>query len=222
MPNGGESMRCTVCNTEIEVNAKFCSNCGSAITMDPINQNVGFIQQTPKVEGWYNDNNRVFNPQTGLYTAMQNQMPMKWYKFLIYFSLFAGAALNCYNAIQILTGKQYTYNGFNQSDRIYSYYSGLQAVDIIYGLLIIVLSMFGIVTRQKLKGFSKQGPKFILWFYVGSLILSLTYLVIVTLITEIQLSELLSTRFVTSITTGIIMIFANKTYFANREHLFIN
>ncbi len=215
-------MRCTVCNTELAADAKFCSNCGNPIALDHGNQYGDFLQQNQRTEGWYGDNNRVYNSQTGFYTSNQYDMPMKWYKFLIYFSLFFSAASSLYNAIQVLSGAQYTYSGINQSELVYSFYSGLQAVDIIYGLLILALSVFCIVTRQKLKSFSKQGPQFVLWLYVGSMAIAVFYLIAATIVAEIKLYELLSTRIVISFIVSIIMVIANKVYFKKREHLFIN
>jgi hypothetical protein len=215
-------MRCNVCNSELAPNAKFCSNCGSVISADNTYQSNDFNHQNPTEEGWHGDNNRAYNPQTGFYTPVNLEMPMKWYKFLIYFALFFAAFLNVYNGIQILTGSQYTYNGNDQSDLVYSYFSGLKVIDFIYGLLILGLAVFLIITRQKLKNFSKQGPKFIMVLYIANIGFSLFYLFTVTIITDIKLSELLTTRFITSIIVALVMIFVNKSYFDKRVHLFVN
>ena len=66
---------------------------------------------------------------------------MGWYKFLIYFSLFASAALNIISGISSITGLHY--GEFNQL--IYAYYGGLKTVDIIMGFFSIALGVVSII-----------------------------------------------------------------------------
>lgn len=79
-------MFCRNCGKEMTDGAAFCVSCGAA--NNPVNCEAN-------------------NPVN--YAA--NQMPMKWYNFLIYFALFAGAVLNVLTGIFMLTGAQYNMQG---------------------------------------------------------------------------------------------------------------
>ena len=59
---------------------------------------------------------------------------MKWYKFLIYFALFAGAFVNFIYGINYISGGIYVVetNGLTTADTVYKLYGvGLQVVDIL-------------------------------------------------------------------------------------------
>ena len=73
-------MFCTKCGKEITDGQRFCPGCGAE------NKNVS--QQT---YGSMNTSN-TFDVST-----VQNVLPMKWYKFLIYFALIAGAIYEVFN-----------------------------------------------------------------------------------------------------------------------------
>jgi hypothetical protein len=64
-------MFCPNCENNIEDRTKFCPYCGTTIKNDNINDTILFTN-TP-------------------IPAQQMQPSMKWYKFIIYFQLFAGA-----------------------------------------------------------------------------------------------------------------------------------
>ena len=69
---------------------------------------------------------------------------MGWYKFLIYFALFAGAFLNVCYAVLYMTGSIYETEQIDPLT-VYSLYPGVKAVDIVYGILLLVLAVFMIV-----------------------------------------------------------------------------
>ncbi len=184
---------CSQCGTAIQDDAaQFCNHCGAPLSFDT---------STSASE----------NPVAA--------MPMKWYKFLIYFSLFAGAVLNAANAITLLTGSVYLEEGIT-ADEVYSIFPMLKAVDLIYGLCMLALAVFAIITRYSLAKYKANGPKLIVLLYVASLVVSLIYCVGYYFATDINL--LSDSSNVVSIAVSAAMIAINYNYFSKRKHFFVN
>ena len=75
---------------------------------------------------------------------------MRWFKFLIYFSLFAGALLNLGNAVIYLTGSGYD----GKADLVWAFFDGLKGLDTFMGIACILIAIFQVFTRFKLSSFS--------------------------------------------------------------------
>ncbi len=146
---------------------------------------------------------------------------MKWYKFLIYFALFAGAVLNLVNAVPYLTGSIYG----EDSDLVYGLIDGLQILDKCMGLALIGRVVLFLVTRFSLAKYRENGPKLVVACYASDIVLSILYIVglfvvyngIVDITEVVNLSEL-----VMPILVDIAMIVYNVKYFKDREELFVN
>ena len=82
---------------------------------------------------------------------------MKWYKFLIYFSLFASAVLNAISAIMYFKGASYG----DSADLVYDAFPGLQAIDVVCGMAFIGLAIMALVTRSALYWNKRKGPQLI-------------------------------------------------------------
>ena len=91
---------CSSCGSQLNnENQQFCSNCGAKLCADPaINEQNTVTSQTP-----YPQQQVIQNP---IYQAQNmNAAPsMKWFKFLIYFALFAGAVINLAYGITYISG----------------------------------------------------------------------------------------------------------------------
>lgn len=143
------------------------------------------------------------------------ELPMKWFKFLIYFALFFGAIANIATGANTLTGKIYP-----NPDAVYSTYSGLQAIDIYMGVACFVLAAMGIITRFRLSGYRKDGPSFLIALYILTAVLNVLYVVAIVLFTSLSFNDLNTTTVITSVITSAIMVVCNKTYFDKRKALF--
>ena len=153
---------------------------------------------------------------------MQPAAPqMNWYKFLIYFALFAGAVVNAINAVRFLTG---VVNGsYAESKMLYSFLPIWQVVDIIVGLLLLVLVALSIYTRFRLSGYYKNGPACLYLTYGLAALSNVVYLLGVSLVISgvgISLTAADIVPTVTSIVVSIVMIVVNVVYFNKRKHLF--
>ena len=147
--------------------------------------------------------------------------PMAWFKFLIYFMLFANAAINIFTAVTYLTGSVYLGEDMTMSDveALYMFYPTAKMIDVIYGVLLIALAAYAIFTRFQLSGFKRRGPFLFILMYVLNLVIGLLYGISIMFTFETGLLGFIS--FVPSIITSVVMIFVNVVYFRNREELFV-
>ena len=222
-------MFCGKCGSKVPEGSGFCANCGNPVNngapqqqtqqvnyngyqQQPQQPNYNGYQQQPQQPNYngYQQPNYGYQP----YQAQQ-EMPMKWFKFLIYFSLFFGAAINVITAIMTMTGSHYG----GQADMVYAFFDGLKGMDIFYGLLLLASAAIMVYARFRLSGFFKNGPQMITIVYALNAIVPLIYIIGVSALTDVDLD--MSSN-VTSIITSIIMIFVNRVYFTKRSHLFIN
>ena len=147
--------------------------------------------------------------------------PMAWFKFLIYFMLFANAAINIFTAVTYLTGSIYLDEDMTMSDVevLYMFYPTAKMIDVIYGVLLIALAAYAIFTRFQLSGFKRRGPFLFILMYVLNLVIGLLYSISIMFTLEAGLLDFIS--LVPSIITSVVMIFVNVVYFRKREELFV-
>ena len=147
--------------------------------------------------------------------------PMAWFKFLIYFMLFANAAINIFTAVTYLTGSVYLGEDMTMSDveALYMFYPTAKMIDVIYGVLLIALAAYAIFTRFQLSGFKRRGPFLFILMYVLNLVIGLLYSISIMFTLEAGLLDFIS--LVPSIITSVVMIFVNVVYFRKREELFV-
>ncbi len=189
-------MYCPKCGSANENTAQFCPHCGAALSQSTQQPNVVPQQNAPE---------------------QAPVLKMGWFKFLIYFSLFAGAILNIYTAISLLTGTAYG----DSKDLVYAVFEDLKTLDMIIGLASLALAALGIYTRFRLSGYRSNGPKLLQWTLMLSVLINVGYLVGLNVVVPEIAEELELSSFVSSITTSIVMIFVNNAYFKKRSHLFV-
>ena len=199
-------MYCTKCGKEISDNQRFCTNCGAE------SKNGSDLFQ-----GTTSNSSNTFDISEGT-----TSMPMKWYKFLIYFALIAGAVLNLANGVMMVTGGIYSVQTGGQAtaDLIYSMYGmSLKMVDMFYGIVLFAIAVLAIMARNKLANYKNDGPKFLYLVYGISLGVVLVYNILVGAITGVGIFNVTT---VTQLVIQGIMIYSNIVYFNKRLHLFVN
>lgn len=212
---------CSKCGTQLEDNIQFCHNCGSKVE----NQ----AETSAPVENVVN-NAPIYGqqpPQNQFYTPAEPkvQHPMKWYKFLIYFSLFFGALINFVFGFNYITGGIYFVlsNGEVSADMVYGYYGGgLKALDVLYGIIMIALAGFSIYSRFRLAKYKSNGPMCINILLGAGAGLTLLYNIASLAITGLNFNEVFNSQVITSIAVSVGMAFGNHFYFKKRKDLFIN
>lgn len=187
---------CKKCGTTLNEGTQFCPMCGAAVSDGmPVQPLAG---------------------QNARYEPPAPPMPMKWFKFIIYFQLFFSALTLVITAIQQLTGMAY---GDGMATFVYMLYPALHGVDFVVGVLELLLAAACIYVRQLLAKFRAKGPRSYLILMGASIVISLIYVIIASLIIgQSVFSPLLLGNWVGS----AVMIAVNWIYFGKREHLFVN
>ena len=226
---------CQNCGAPCPDQESLCANCGaklpesqawqqSAAGTDQNQQNAygqapyGQNQQNAYGQAPYGQNQQnpygqaPQNPYGGSHGGagygMAPGLGMGWYKFVIYFQLFASALINGIAGIVALTGAHYE----GEADLVYTFIPSLSTVDKLYGIVLIALAVFAIIVRFQLAQFKKTGPKFYLLLLLISGIASLIYLIAAGAIVS-QISQLI---------VSAALLVANYIYFQKRSNLFVN
>lgn len=166
-------------------------------------------------------NNNPFDNYRGTSdNAVRNnlrELPMNWYKFLIWIALWINAAAN------IMFGVQYI-GGSAQTEEILAAFPILKTVDIVYGVLTVGLAVLALYTRFALAGYKRNAPKLIVGVYAYGLVTSLIYNIAVLMITSSAYDQvtLIITLMSVIVSTALsaAMVGCNYVYFKKRKHLF--
>ena len=165
-----------------------------------------------------------------------NNYPMAWFKFLIYFALFAGCALNLLNGINYLNG---TFYG-KDADALYSLSSELKSADTFYACAMFAMIPLALVARFRLAGFCKNGPTLYLALLVVQILVTLIYAFMLskvgtlTIVTDgsfdgVYFHDATETVYkfdglstvLGSVIGSVIMVICNAVYFNKRKELFV-
>ena len=166
-------------------------------------------------------NNNPFDNYRGTSdSAVRNsrrELPMMWYKFLIYGVLWLFAAVNLLSSVSYLTGTA-------QTEEMLAQFPILGTIDRVYGILTIVLGVLMLITRFALAGYKKYAPLLIVGVYAFGFAISLGYNTVVLSITSSAYDpvDLILTEM--SVSAMVIfnasMAICNYIYFKKRKRLF--
>ena len=149
------------------------------------------------------------------YAADSGELPMRWYKFVIWVQLFLSALLNVGEGIIFMTGTHYK----GQATVVYMVYGGLKALDVVMGIMMFICAGVTIWVRQMLSKFKKNAPiAYVALLALGSVIV-LMYVVIASIITGIQM---FSATIISQIVASIALCICNYIYFNKRKSMFVN
>lgn len=183
-------MFCRNCGQKTEDSAAFCPICGAAFD----------------------------GAAAGAAAQPIGPMGMKWFKFIIYFQLFASAVVNLFTALTQFTGCAYAVQGADVS-LVASVFPGLRVLDVSYGLLLLLISVFSVLVRFRLAKFKAGAPVQYLILFGAQAVLALLYAVIASAILG---ESVLDVSLVSSMATSLVLILASAAYFKKRAHLFVN
>lgn len=215
-------MYCNNCGTQMADGAKFCPKCGikmdiqNPANQNPVNQSMGSPNMGNQNMGnQIPNNNYQPNPAPVYYAADSGELPMRWYKFVIWVQLFLSALLNVGEGIIFMTGTHYK----GQATVVYMVYGGLKALDVVMGIMMFICAGVTIWVRQMLSKFKKNAPiAYVALLALGSVIV-LMYVVIASIITGIQM---FSATIISQIVASIALCICNYIYFNKRKSMFVN
>lgn len=141
---------------------------------------------------------------------------LKWYKFLVYFLLFASAFLNAVSAIASFTGITYEIYGVS-ADLVYGAFPGMKLVDVLFGVATIGMAIMALITRHALEWNKRKGPRLLCALYVLPGVLNVLYTVAVSAITKVNMYD---GYMILVLVGGIVMAIINYIYFKKRKDMF--
>lgn len=158
-------------------------------------------------------------PESTLSSNPPAKLGMKWYKFLIYFSLLIGFIFNFLSGLGYISGVIYmtTTDGQITAEQVYNLYGPvLHASDIIFGFALIAMAIFAITVRSKLADFDSNAPSCFYAYLTTDIVLGVLYHLAVLIITgeNVMISQ------IGNWIVAFLYLLANVRYFSRRMHLF--
>ena len=199
-------MLCRKCGTEISEGFRFCTTCGELLRkpeMPVVLQKIE-AQPCPLPE-----------------EEQKSAFSMKWYKFLIYFALFAAAAAEFLMALLCFTGL--CHGSAIAAKRVYLIFPAWRVLDILLGILLVLFAAFSIYTRLRLSGCCKDGPICLYLSCAADAVFWIVQIVGAILIISgagCAWSGLIFVPLLVSIVTAAAAIVLNHIYFKKRKDLF--
>ncbi len=190
-------MKCSFCGKEVREGSTVCESCGAELTID---------------------NNG--NEDSAVQTKNNTELEMKWYKFLIYFLLYANFVTYLFDGFIYLFGDKINFLSELFADTLFT--GKFRIIGIIYAVVLITLSVISLYVRNGLAKFKVSAPKnFIIFDIITSVISTVVTLLSMILVENAGLSDWLP-ELLGSLLGSTAIIMCNITYFRKRKHLFIN
>lgn len=216
-------MYCRFCGTKIPDNVKFCPECGANLAPVPSaapEESAPAAPAAPEIPTPFDPT--PFDPApysadsfASADVAAAPRRGMKWFKFIIYFQLWAGMLVNLVTAGKYFTGAYYEGN----AEMVYRFFPALQPLDIVMGVVCLALAVYAVVVQRALAKFRAKGPMMYYLMYIVNTAVTVLYLIIGSIIIG---QSAFTAEVAGSIIGSIVMIFINIPYFNNRKHLFVN
>lgn len=216
-------MYCRFCGTKIPDNVKFCPECGANLAPVPSaapEESAPAAPAAPEIPTPYDPTPYDPAPYSAdsfasADVAAAPQRGMKWFKFIIYFQLWAGMLVNLVTAGKYFTGAYYEGN----AEMVYRFFPALQPLDIVMGVVCLALAVYAVVVQRALAKFRAKGPMMYYLMYIVNTAVTVLYLIIGSIIIG---QSAFTAEVAGSIIGSIVMLFVNIPYFNNRKHLFVN
>jgi hypothetical protein len=150
------------------------------------------------------------------------QLPMNWFKFLIYCQLFLTALSELSNAYLYLTGNVYASEPGGAS-AFYAQFPPFRIINLLFGAAGIFMAAFAIYTRFQLSGFKTGAPSLLLKFNLTSVCVTMVYHLLYAILSgyygvTMTGREIMS--YISLFGIGIAYYLVNKSYFGKREFMF--
>ncbi len=208
-------MTCKKCGADLFDSAAICPVCGTMVngTIDKKEKKQKIKRDNKSHRNAHNSSTQsseqIFlhdninannNRTTGSYAAPIGAYPMKWYKFLIYFALWAGAITSLSNAGNMMM-----------------IFGDDNPIGVIFMIGHLIAAVVSVIARFRLAKFRRNGPSMLILVYVINIILNIALTVF---INSMSYYGSVSTNLAPYMIWNIILIIANKKYFRRRAAMF--
>ncbi len=155
--------------------------------------------------------------------AKSRNLGMGWYSFIVNFASILGMIQFVYNGLMAISGMGYVTNGtFENMEMVklvYSYMPSLKVIDVVYGIIMLVLSVILFNVRSALKEFRIGAVKALKNFYLLQiLVVVLRYTAMHIFVVRLESGDITSAA--GTILSLLIMYLIQSVYFYKREFLF--
>ena len=145
------------------------------------------------------------------------QLPMRWYKFLIWVALPVSAVVNILGAIPYLMG-------MSQTEEVLAQFPVLSSIDLFYGGLTLGMGALAVYVRFALAGYKRNAPSLVVGLYAYGLVISLGYNAAALTITSSLYDPvdfiITGMSVGTSAMINAALVICNHIYFKKRKALF--
>lgn len=153
--------------------------------------------------------------------AEQSGLGMKWYKFLIYFSLIAAAVISGIRALTSALAFVALVSSPSTARALQGAYAPVVVIYILATIVYAGMAVLYIVTRIKMSHLSKIAPTLVYACYAVSGVAGVIYSIAIPVaMGTFEASDAITAIF--SIGVTALMIVLNRIYFQKRAHLFVN
>ena len=150
------------------------------------------------------------------------QLPMNWFKFLIYCQLILTALSELSNAYLYLTGRVYAQEPGGAAG-FYAQFPSFRIINLMFGAAGIIMAAFAVYTRFQLAGFKKGAPSLLLKFNLTTVVVTMIYHILYAFVSATY-GRMLTCREIMSYIAlfgiGMAYYLVNKSYFGKREFMF--
>ena len=137
------------------------------------------------------------------------ELPMNWYKFVIYFEIWSGFVMYLIMGFVLLTGYD--------NEFMYYRYPELQNVNVSFSLIFFAIAVWVLMIRQKLVKFKKDSSDSYIICSIISNVVLLIYNIIICDVINTNVAE-----YVVNFAAMAVVTACEYFYFKKRKHLFIN
>ena len=197
-------MYCHNCRTQIPDTVSYCPECGAKVASAAPAAEAGEL--------------RPVMPAADAAPAKKGGMG--WFKFIIYFQLFAAAVVSLFNAFTFLSGT--IYGSREVAENLYYIYPEMKLLTMALGVVSVALAVFAIVVRFSLARYKRSGPRLYLILLAVNILVTLVFVFGAAGILESPVSDFLDSTQISSLVVSLGFMIFNFCYFRERKELFVN
>lgn len=197
-------MYCHNCRTQIPDTVSYCPECGAKVASAAPAAEAGEL--------------RPVMPAADAAPAKKGGMG--WFKFIIYFQLFAAAVVSLFNAFTFLSGT--IYGSREVAENLYYIYPEMKLLTMALGVVSVALAVFAIVVRFSLARYKRSGPRLYLILLAVNILVTLVFVFGAAGILESPVSDFLDSTQISSLVVSLGFLIFNFFYFRERKELFVN